>query len=522
MSKNIILCFDGTCNDPEDSIQTVHALGSVEDQNITNVLKLHLLLGGNLKGKVDVSDQMSFYYSGVGTYGNLFQRLRNMLKAPEREDVGTIIKRAIKDIYTYFKPGDQLFVFGFSRGSAIARRFVAVLKNTLPALGMDVPEIRFMGVFDTVAAINKPNLTKKDILPASDVVFENQTISPLIKEALHIVSLDERRVPFFPTLMNRDGKRVTEIWFPGVHADIGGGFHYDGLSDLSLQFMLDEFVRRDLKLKILTPASVNFSDLFDDDKDEVIEYRDLAIQPNHMGKCHQQHAITFIKEAFLGHRCPRVNVNDKQSVYSPLIHHSVFDRMVDNPEYDPTPLRSHMMNSYTGGLVKFRVWYGPGQEVEYDNLLDAKLSAVHQPAELNKGEGRQFSVYANQRFSSSRILVTKGKTYRFEINPDQLWYDGDIPATPLGWKKKNKKDMAFYTKLFIKSKEDNRRHPEAEWFEVIGTVSRNETSLIRITQFTNTPWKASESGVFYAFPNDLVSKYGNNLGSIQVTITRVD
>jgi hypothetical protein len=520
MSKNIILCFDGTCNDPQDSVQKVRPTGSVEDDSITNVLKLHLLLGGNLKGKVELSDQMSFYYSGVGTYGNWFERLRNMFRAPEREDVGEIIKRGVKDLYQYSEPNDQLYVFGFSRGAAIARRFISVLADTFPALGKEAPKVAFLGVFDTVAAMNKPNLLKEEIKPASDVVFENQTISPLIEKAMHIVSLDERRIAFMPTLMNKDD-RIKEVWFPGAHADIGGGFNYDGLSDLALQFMLDE-ITTELDLKLLPAAAINYADLFDDEQEEVISYADVIVQPNYAGKCHQQQAITFIKQAFLGYRTPRINVNDKQSIYPPLIHHSVFDRMVDDADYDPVALRSRMENPYTGEAVKFKVWYGPGQEKVYDSIVDAKLAGVHKPAGLKKNGRRQFTVYANQKFSSSRVLIKKGEKYQFEIDLEQLWFDASIPATPKGWKKKSKADLSWYKKLFIKTAEDDRRHPKAEWFELIGTVNRNDDGLIRVTEYIDQPWKATESGEFYAFPNDLLNKYGNNLGSIVINIKRVE
>jgi len=517
MGKNIILCFDGTCNDPKDSLQNVR-LGKVEDDNISNVLKLHLLFGGTLRQKIDVSSQMSFYYSGVGTYGNLFARLRNIVRSPENEDVGTIIRRAIKDLYTYHQPGDLLFVFGFSRGAAIARRFVSVLRDTFPALGKEPPEVRFLGVFDTVAAMNRPNLMKEEIKPASDVVFENQTISPLINEALHLLSLDERRIAFMPTLMNRDPARVTEVWFPGAHSDVGGGFYYDGLADMALQFMLDECARRALPLKVLTPGQINYHDLFDNEQDNIIDYKDVIIQPNYLGTSHQQHAVTMIKEAFLDVRTPRVNVNDKQSIYPPLLHHSVFDRMADDPDYDPEALRNRMVNSYTGQTVGFRVWYGPGREVEYRNLLDAKLAAMHQPVELKAGESRQFIVYANQKFSSSRVLVRKGERYRFVVDLSQVWFDGSLTATPSGWTEESKNDLEWYEKVFIGTVEDERRYPEAQWFEVIGAVNKSEQDLVRITQFIDSPWQAGESGEFYAFPNDLLSKYGNNLGSIQVTI----
>jgi len=521
MGKNLIFCFDGTCNDPEDSVQKLR-LGAVEDHNISNVLKLHLLLGGTLKKKQQVSDQMSFYFSGVGTYGNWLDQLRNKVRAPENEDVGAIIKRATKLLYGYHQPGDLVYVFGFSRGAAIARRFVSVLKDTFPALGKQAPKVRFVGVFDTVAAMNKPNLMKEEVKPASDVVFENQTISPLIDEALHLLSLDERRIAFMPTLMNRDPDRVTEVWFPGVHSDVGGGFFYDGLSDLALQFLLDELVRRGLPLKLIPAAAVNYSDLFDDDQEEAIELQDVLIQPNHLGKCHQQHAITFIKEAFLGNRTPRVNVNDKQSIYSPLIHHSVFDRMVDDPQYDPVALRSHMINPYTDEKVNFRVWYSAAKLVEYADLNDAKLAAAHHPAALKKGQSRSFTVYANQKFSSSRVLVKAGEKYQFAIDLDQRWFDGPVTANPKGWLKESEAELAWYSKLFIKAAESHRRHPKAKWFEVLGSVNRNDQQPVRLTEYLQKPWEARESGELYAFPNDLEDKYGNNLGSLQVSIKRVE
>ncbi len=192
--------------------------------------------------------------------------------------------------------------------------------------------------------------------------------------------------------------------------------------------------------------------------------------------------------------------------------------MVDDPEYDPAALRSRMMNPYTGQEVNFRAWYGPGQETEYGTLHDAKLAAVHQPAELKKGTVRQFTVYANQKYTGSRVLVQKGEKYRFDIDLSQTWFDGNMIATPLGWQEKSKKALEWYKKLFIKAAEDERRHPEAEWFEILGTVNRKEQNLIRITQFIHETWEAEESGEFYAFPNDLMSKYGNNLGTIQVAI----
>ena len=77
MPKNIIICFDGTGNEPLDALQK-KKLFKVEDASISNILKLHFMFGGTLQPgvmseKINSDKQLSLYYSGVGTYGNGFQ-----------------------------------------------------------------------------------------------------------------------------------------------------------------------------------------------------------------------------------------------------------------------------------------------------------------------------------------------------------------------------------------------------------------------------------------------------------------
>ena len=118
-------------------------------------------------------------------------------------------------------------------------------------------EVEFLGVFDTVAATRGSLDLNPDTYPASGVVFENGTIGDHIKKAVHLVSVDEKRITFQPTLFNKD-KRITEVWFAGVHSDISGSYWFDGLSDITLEFMMD-YVRGDLK--ILTNEQLNYDDL---------------------------------------------------------------------------------------------------------------------------------------------------------------------------------------------------------------------------------------------------------------------
>lgn len=520
--KNIIFCFDGTCNEPKDALQEKEwfGLGDPEDSSISNVLKLHLLLGGDLQGKNSFPDQISFYYSGVGTYGSWIDKLRNLALAPPNEDVGQIIKKAIQNLYNTIEDGDHVFVFGFSRGAAIARRFATVLIDTFPALGRKAPKIKFMGVFDTVAAIQHPNLFKEDIKPASDVVFEHRSISPLIESALHLVSLDDRRIAFFPTLMNQQAE-VTEVWFTGAHSDVGGGYSRDGLSDLALQFMLDHIDRFIPGLKKKAPIDIQYDDLFDGPK-EFIEYADVIVQPNYLGENHQQVAITKIKESFLNARAPRVSVNDKPSIHKPVIHHSVFDRMHDDPDYHPDSLYSNMINPYTGREVGLKIWFSNNTIEEYDSLADAMLASSTRAKRLDAGEVKSFMVHANQKYNASRILVKEGDKLVFTVDKNQVWYDATIECGPSGWKADEEIDTRL-VRWGVKLKESERRHAEGAWFEVIGCINRSDDELIRILQHNKKEkaYTCQSSGELYAFANDLKSKYGNNRGSITVKVKRI-
>ena len=114
MPKTLFFNFDGTDNEPADAMQRKNFLGTTEDNSITNILKFHLLLGGNLQEKTGNTPldngSRSFYYNGVGTYGNYFERKYNSGLASEATDVSTILRLAKKDFQDYFKNNDYDYV----------------------------------------------------------------------------------------------------------------------------------------------------------------------------------------------------------------------------------------------------------------------------------------------------------------------------------------------------------------------------------------------------------------------------
>lgn len=321
--KKLIFCFDGTCNEPDD------ALDYFEDGSISNVLKLHLYFGGQLAPlnglNSEMPGQQSFYFSGVGTRGHWLKRKFNALFAPSYGDMDDILIQANSYFKMHYQKGAEVFIFGFSRGAAIARMFAAQLSHP----------ITFLGVFDTVAATRGSLDLNPATFPASGIVFENDILGEHIAEAVHLLALDEKRIVFQPTLFNKD-KRVTELWFAGVHSDIGGSYWLDGLSDVTLSYMLSAVANR---LNIITPDKINYSSLKTKGAQDEICLDDLHIKPLVTGKLHSQQRSNMYAKT-LAPRVVRVNIAEQKSSFLPIIHYSVAQRYQLINDYRPYSLRN--------------------------------------------------------------------------------------------------------------------------------------------------------------------------------------
>ena len=501
MAKKLIFCFDGTANEPEDAAQGATRSGGVEDDNISNVLKLHLLFGGDLKdGNVHNLDQLSLYYPGVGTYGSKLKRIFNSALA--LTDVGRIIDEARVDLDKHYQQGDQIFVFGFSRGAAIARRFASGIAKD-PALKH---KIRFMGVFDTVASIGMPDL-KKDERPGSDVLFENRSIAPNIQEALHLCSIDDKRKAFQPTLMNAE-QRVTEVWFAGAHSDVGGGYRRDGLSDGALRFMLDEIERRKLGIETLAPSQIRYQEIVAAKEDEGLDYEDVVIEPNPFGMNHQQSRVWPISKWTLYDRRVVVVANDKITKKKPLVHHSAAERIYGDAEYRPAGLK---------GCTHEVLWPDNGRTT-FRGLAQHVRVGLRTLSTLKPGESREIPVRAHQYYNRSGLLLERGATYVFKVRPNQKWKDGGVECGAGGWDRDDV-SLGWIKELGIGAAEPLRRMPDANWFALIGAVGDSDEELFTIGAM-QTRYVLNKSDEFCPFANDLKRMYSNNDGRILVTVTR--
>lgn len=255
MSKNIVICYDGT--------------GNEYGEHNTNVVR-------TFEAIVRDKKQIGFYDPGVGTISFIGRTLGRKIGTLMGKAFGYGFTENIEDGYEYvmenFVPGDRLFVFGFSRGAFTARCLAGMVckvgilqkgsRNLIPyatriyttqdnlsvANGFKQTYSHpcapyFVGVWDTVAALGH-FLGRQ---------FPNNRLHPTVKYGYHAVSLDERRKKFPVSLWAEEGvppdQTIEQTWFAGVHSDVGGWYEERGLSDTALVWMLKKAEAAGLRLR---------------------------------------------------------------------------------------------------------------------------------------------------------------------------------------------------------------------------------------------------------------------------------
>jgi uncharacterized protein (DUF2235 family) len=277
--KRLVICCDGTWNKEDQKTKNGQPCP-------TNVLRLFELIA---PCDGDGCLQICHYERGVGNRWD--ERISG-------GGFGFGISDNIKDAYKFlvsnYDDGDQIFLFGFSRGAFAVRSLAGMVYNVgiLRREELHLLEdafkyyrdrsrrwrpssddsqtfrknhahqnktIVFLGVWDTVGALGAPFGIVTSWL--TNLVFHTRfhdtKISPIILNAYHAMAIDERRWPFRPTHMELTNERKCEIgaasasneksqynyeevWFPGVHSDVGGGYENANLSDCALQWMVEK------------------------------------------------------------------------------------------------------------------------------------------------------------------------------------------------------------------------------------------------------------------------------------------
>jgi hypothetical protein len=267
--KHLVICLDGTWSDGDSAAPR------------TNIATLASLVDPLPEGG---PDQRIYYDAGVGT-GGLLDRWAGGLFG---KGLSANVLAAYRFLSQFYAPGDNIYVFGFSRGAFTARSLCGFLsasglltqdmcdaanqefawryyrtppKARFPADRARLrrithdpePRIRFLGVFDTVGALGIPKGCMSRISRRA-IQFHDADVSSVVDHSCHALAIDEHRIEFEAAVWteprHRKYRTVEQAWFPGSHANIGGGCEDNGLSDLALEWMLRRLDRHCPELRL--------------------------------------------------------------------------------------------------------------------------------------------------------------------------------------------------------------------------------------------------------------------------------
>jgi uncharacterized protein (DUF2235 family) len=264
MPKRIIVCCDGTWNTPD---QREDGQGCP-----TNVVKMASAIAPVAQ---DGTPQVIFYHTGVGSSSGT--DLSHWVGGAFGVGLSDIIQDAYHFLVNNYADGDELYLFGFSRGAYAVRSLAGFIRNCgllqkihtdkIPdAYGLyrrkDVPakpdgeeakafrssfarevKITLIGVWDTVGALGIPDHVLKHL--TEDLwEFHDVKLSRSVEHAYHALAIDERREDFKPTLWEQQPdageQKLEQVWFTGVHCNVGGGYLDSELSDIAFLWMQEK------------------------------------------------------------------------------------------------------------------------------------------------------------------------------------------------------------------------------------------------------------------------------------------
>jgi uncharacterized protein (DUF2235 family) len=255
VGKNIVVCCDGT--------------GNEYGVNNTNVVDMYEPI-------IRDREQIAYYDPGIGTFSIFGRTLGKKIGVMMGMGFGYGLTENIEDAYAYlmdrYEPGDQVYLFGFSRGAFTVRALAGMLRkvgllqkgstNLIPyaskmyntrgnndlahsfkkTYGHECKP-HFIGVWDTVASLG---------LWYGKSFFDDK-LNPDITNAYHAIAIDEQRKKFPVSLWDEDAlyrhQNVEQVWFTGVHSDVGGWYSERELSNITLLWMLGNAEKHGLRLR---------------------------------------------------------------------------------------------------------------------------------------------------------------------------------------------------------------------------------------------------------------------------------
>ncbi len=403
--KNIILLSDGTGN-------------GAAKKNRTNVWRLYRALD------LHRDDQIAFYDDGVGSQEFLpLKILGGTIGWGLKRNVIELYKFLCRN-YEHGGDGDdpdRIYLFGFSRGAftvrvlagmiefcglyteyrdeddlhttvrrnyrafrskfrhgVLSRAFRSVFRTQSTAPGTVKPEIEFIGVWDTVDAYGLPIdelaiLWDRLIFP---IRFPDQRLSTKVKRACHALSIDDERHTFHPVLWDESEEhelaesgqvqpgRIEQVWFAGVHSDVGGGYPMNDLSLVPLDWMI-------FKVEAVAPAEPRLH-FIPQIRGEYKKHSDWH---------GMQHDSRAGFAAYFRYKPREIDLlcndpDNKVTVDNPKIHRGVLERIQRNAvPYAPTGLPANYQVVSTRGAAP--VFETPDQSTARAKALNHALDVIY-------------------------------------------------------------------------------------------------------------------------------------------------
>lgn len=525
MTRQIVVCLDGTWNDPTEQ---------------TNVYKLFRRLpgaeqpipqGGALRAHLrkEHPGLLGLYLEGVGATG----RSQGLLGGSLGLGLHDRVIDAFILVSQIYRPGDKLWIFGFSRGAWSARSlagFIAKAGLLDDALAADAPAraeglwlrfkegrvaaqgdafwqgrgttpIRLVGVWDTVGALGIPffnGLRIVDQMESRLFEFADLDLDPRVEFGRQALAIDETRFDFTPTLWNpRAG--IVQVWHPGVHGDVGGGYNHTGLSDGALQWMIDAVngLAAGLQLPLAQAGEAFRPDPLEDRHDEARK-RVWQLRP----------------------RQPRVIAAD-----APLAP-AVLQRLAGRADYRPAALRPVLCCA-----AYYQADAAPPAEclIPVREALPTRRLAVTEEADA--------LVFAQKWWNAAGIEVKAGE--RYAIIASGHWTDREHQVDAAGYASDS---------TLLRLAEHSRRLESAPWFALVAAIHDDVALELKNPTTGNFVTGAAESfirgvtradaaaqlialgptaectvdrdGFLYFFANDSAFAYSNNAGCLDVRIVR--
>lgn len=505
---NLIVCCDGTWNTPDQRESGLPAP--------TNVVKIYRALAPT---DAAGAEQKSYYHPGVGTDGSRLQRLT---AGGLGDGLDGHVKSAYQWLARTYREGDRIFLFGFSRGAytvrstagMIARCGLLDLRAAEPQVAWDAVDaifqayrdatpcratasqpffhttpgdnpagkttIHFLGVWDTVGALGIPDfLWFAKPFDRRRHEFHDTRLGAAVCHARHAVAIDEQRESFLPTLWSNVATHsdAKQVWFPGVHGDVGGGYAVTDLSNGALAWMMEEAQAQDLAFwpGALKSAVCNAEGIMHDSFTGI--FRDLPTRPRPV------------------------------------------------PPFDDATL--------AGGFHEGALSRHKGRGLGYDRYWTTLA--------LEEGKPIEFDVYAADPWNRTGLHLRAGRRYRFRASG--RWLDRNAPCGPegmddgvfhpdeiaqslssaLGWGESLTRMLTGNEGVEFRF---TRRRDDLPWFCLCGAVANggiaDDSGKTRPHQSfmigEGVTFEPEADGYLYCFANDAWSFYGNNRGSVHVTV----